>query len=228
MLILADSKISATAREKLSVYGEVIDFATNGITYEAISGHPDIFFCLTPNGLIVAPNVPAHYLTLLQKNCIEYTPGQLAVGCEYPLTACYNSLVTGKYIIQNSTSSDPQILTMNPEPEIIHTRQGYVRCNLISLPGDKFITSDQGIENSLRKRNLEVLFVDSSSVRLEGFAHGFFGGACGRYADILFVNGSLKYIKEKNQVEEFAARAGIKIVELSDEQPVDIGTILFL
>lgn len=228
MLILADSKISDTTREKLSVYGEVIDFATEGITYEAISGHTDIFFCPTPNGLIVAPNLPEYYSNLLKQKGIEFTYGQLAVGREYPLTASYNSLVTEKYIIQNSTCSEPGIRARNPEPEIIHTRQGYVRCNLISLPGDLFITSDHGIEKSLRQRNIEVLFVDSSPVRLDGFAHGFFGGACGRYADMLFVNGSMKYIKEKKQVEEFAARSGIKIVELSDELPVDIGSLLFL
>lgn len=228
MLILLDRKMPEAAKEKLAAYGQIVEFATEGITYEAISGHPDIFFCPTPAGLIVAPNLPEKYFSILDQNNIHYIKGSLPVGREYPETARYNSLVTDKFIIQNARSCDPVIRNLNKEHEIIETKQGYVRCNLIALPNETFITSDRGIEKSLNQRSLEVLFVDPTCVKLDGFERGFFGGACGLHDNTLFVCGSLKYFKEKKFIESFVARAGISIIELYDGPPVDVGTILFL
>lgn len=228
MLILCDSKMPETAKANLSAYGEIVEFATEGITYEAISGHPDIFFCPTPAVLVVAPNLPNCYLSLLDQNKIHYVKGSLPVGLAYPESARYNSLVTEKYIIQNPSISEPEIRNRNLESEIIPIKQGYVCCNLIALPNETFITSDHGIKKSLKQRNLEVLFVDPTCVKLDGFDHGFFGGACGLFKNTLFVCGSLKYFKEHALIESFVEHAGVSIVELFDEQPVDVGTIIFL
>jgi hypothetical protein len=228
MLILLDRKMPEAAKEKLAAYAKVVEFASDGITYEAISGHPDIFFCPTPAGLIIAPNMPKEYFSILDQNSMHYIKGSSPVGKEYPETALYNSLVTEKLIIQNPGSSDPEIRNLNTEHELIQTKQGYVRCNLIALPNETFITSDRGIEKTLKKRKLEVLFVDPTCVKLVGFDHGFFGGACGLFENTLFICGSLKYFKEQAIIESFVERAGVSIIELYDGELVDVGTILFL
>ncbi len=228
MLILIDRKMPAAAKKKLAGFGEVIEFATEGITYEAISGHPDIFFCPTPAGLIVAPNLPQKYFTILNQNNIQFTIGQLPVGKNYPESARYNTLVTQKYIFQNSSHCDAAIRKLNPDPEIVDVNQGYVRCNLVSLPNGSFFTSDHGIEKSLKKRGLDVLYIDPSGVKLHGFDHGFFGGACGLSGNTLLLCGSLEYFKEKERILAFCAGADVKVIELYDGEPVDVGTILFL
>ena len=228
MLILCDSKMPGTAKEKMATFGEVVEFATEGITYEAISGHPDIFFCPTPAGLIVAPNLPEKYFNILDLHSISYTTGNLPVGKKYPESARYNALFAHGKLIHNPDISEPAIQKLNPEAEIIRIRQGYTRCSLIPLPNNTFITSDRGIEKTLKQNQFEVLFVDPSSVKLEGFEHGFIGGACGIYESLLFICGSLKFFKEKNIIEEFTARAGVQIIKLYDGQPIDIGTLIFL
>lgn len=228
MLILLDRKMPETAKVKLATYGDIVEFATKGITYEAISGHPDIFFCPTPAGLIVAPNLPQEYFSTLDQNGIKYSKGSLPVGKEYPETAMYNSLVTGKFIIHNASISDLQIRNINTELEIIPTKQGYVRCNLIALPNETYITSDRGIEKTFNQRKLEVFYIDPSFVKLNGFKNGFFGGACGLLENTLFICGSLKYLKEQEIFELFLQRAGVSVVELYDGHPVDVGTLLFL
>lgn len=228
MLILCDSKMPSAAKAGLASYGEVVEFATEGITYDAISGHPDIFFCKTPGGLVVAPNLPENYFTILDQNAITYTKGSLPVGKKYPLSARYNTLVTEKYIIQNTEIADPVIAQLNPAHKIIPVKQGYVQCNLLALPNDTFITSDRGIEKSLKQRNLEVLYVDPTCVNLNCFKNGFFGGACGLYGNALFICGSLKFFKNQLLIESFVKRARLAMVELYNGQPVDVGTILFL
>lgn len=228
MLILCDKRLPAEAMIKLAGYGNVIEFITQGITYDAIAGHPDIFFCPTPTGLIVAPNLPTAYVAMLQLHNIPYHKGSLPVGMKYPDTARYNSLVTEKFIFVHSRYSDPDIRNRNKNQECIETKQGYVRCNLLALPNNTFMTSDHGIEKSLQKRKLEVLYIDPAAIKLPGFAHGFFGGACGLLGKTLFVAGSLKYFKEKALIVTFAEKAGITVIELFEGQPLDVGTILFL
>ena len=68
MLIFVDEKIPPKACEKLAEYGEVIKFKTNEIVYEAISGHPDIFFSQMENQLVVAPNLPPFYFQKLKEH----------------------------------------------------------------------------------------------------------------------------------------------------------------
>lgn len=228
MLILADSKMPDAAKCKLSAYGDILEFSTEGITYDAISGHPDIFFCPTPAGLIVAPNLPEKYFSILQQNHIHYIVGELPVGRTYPASARYNTLVTETYIITHPEICDPSIHRLNTGLQLIGVKQGYIRCNLLALPGGAFITSDRGIEKSLLQQHLEVLFVDPSCVRLDGFEHGFFGGACGLYGNTLFLCGSLSYFNDSVNIEAFVSRSGIQIFELYEGQPVDVGTILCL
>lgn len=228
MLILCDSKMPGTAKKNLSTYGEVVEFATKGIIYEAISGHPDIFFCPSPAGLIVAPNLPEKYFKTLEKNGIQYKVGHSQVGEKYPESARYNCLFTGNTLIYNPQTSDLSLLEINPDSEIISVKQGYTRCSLVSLSDNTYITSDHGIEKTLKQLNRQVLFVDPVCIKLQGFEHGFFGGACGRYENILFLCGSLSFFKERERIQKFAEMSGVKIIELYDGPPVDLGSILFI
>lgn len=57
MLIVIDKRIPEEAKKRLSGFGKIIEFETKGITYPAISGHPDIFMCQTTESLICAPNL---------------------------------------------------------------------------------------------------------------------------------------------------------------------------
>jgi len=80
MLIIADKRIPAKAKKSLAVYGEVIPFSTHGITYPAISCHPDIFLCKMNDDLIVAPNLPGEYKMIFQNYAVNFIEGEAAVG----------------------------------------------------------------------------------------------------------------------------------------------------
>ena len=70
-LIIIDKKIPEEAKIKLSGYGDLLELETIGITYDAISGHPDIFFSVLNNDLIVAPNLPQKFREALKKHSLE-------------------------------------------------------------------------------------------------------------------------------------------------------------
>lgn len=230
MLIITDKRMPEEAKQKLAGYGELLEFATCGITYDAISGHPDIFLCQTPFGLVVAPNTPAEFLRQLESKNIPFTLGEKPVGSKYPETACYNAVVTSNYLIHNTSVTDGKLLelllTFDILPLTFH--QSYARCNLIALGENNFITSDRGIEKALKSRNLEVLYVSPRDIVLPGFPSGFFGGCCGVWDDKLFIAGSLDRYSEGEKVRQFSRRAGLRVIELYNGPLYDGGGILFI
>lgn len=226
-MIIIDKKAPPAAKEKLVEYGELIEFETSGITYPAISGHPDIFFCQTPAGLIVAPNLPEEYFSLLDRHKIKYRKGETAVGKAYPQSAPYNAVVTSKCLIHNQKLTDPVLLETCRGLKRIHVNQGYTRCNLLVLNENSFISSDKGIYNSLLDQGLNCHYLPPHEIILEGFTNGFLGGACGIWDQKVFICGSLKHHSWGKQFREIIEEEGFEIIELMDGPLMDVGSVFF-
>ena len=228
MWIIADKKIPAEAKKKLHSYGHLMELETNGITYPAISGHPDIFFTQVDNQLVVAPNLPGKFIEALQIHKIQFIFGERPVGEKYPETAGYNAVVTSEFLIHNSALTDPVIrnLCLNKTP--VHVNQGYTRCNLLFLDDGHAITSDEGIYNALDANRIETLFVQPVGIALPGYSHGFFGGCCGMYGNRLFTIGNPDYFSGGNKIRQLACRLNIEIVELCDSPLFDGGGVIFI
>lgn len=227
MLIIADKKIPAEAKKKLRTYGNLLELETSGITYSAISGHPDVFFTRVDNQLVVAPNLPGKFIEKLQFHKIQFIFGERPVGEKYPETAGYNAVVTSKFLIHNSALTDPVIRNLFKNKTTIHVNQGYTRCNLLFLDDDHAITSDEGIYRALCAKGIETLFVQPAGIELPGYPHGFFGGCSGMYGNRLFMIGTLNYFSGGEDVRQFAGRLNIEIVELCDSPLFDGGGVIF-
>ncbi|NOX47144.1 MAG: hypothetical protein GXO89_09230 [Chlorobi bacterium] len=225
-MIIANKRLPEQAKDKLKGFGDVLFLETEGITYNAISGHPDIFFCTGNNKLIVAPNLPEKFKVELMNRSLDFVFGKKPVGVKYPETAFYNAVVTDNYLIHNLKYTDTAILESSENLKMINVKQAYTRCNLLSLPGDRFITSDRGIEKALINEGLEILYVSPRDVLLPGFEHGFFGGACGVFENKLLLIGSLEHFNDGEKIRQFLAKAKMEIIELYDGPLVDGGSIL--
>jgi len=228
MLIIIDHRIPEKAKEMLSKYGELLEIKTDGITYPAVSCHPDIFFCQSPDRLIVAPNLPERYLQKLKNNDILFIPGELTVGKEYPETSRYNAVASNNYLIHNFRHTDFVITRTFEDHTPIHVDQGYCRCNLLPLKDDHFITSDEGIYKVLKRHTENIIKVTTDGILLEGFPNGFFGGCCGVIGDNVFINGSLKFHQDGKRVGAFLQESGYEIIELYDGPLFDGGGIICL
>jgi len=227
MLIIIDHKIPEQAKRKLSEYGEIMELQSKDITYNAISGHPDIFFCRAPEAMIAAPNTPEKYIGMLKKRKIPFRFGEKEVDIQYPGSAIYNAVITEKYFIHNLNISDPVVMGSLENHQQIHVNQGYTRCSLLPLKDDCFITSDSGIYKTLTDNNIDVVQVHPGGVKIQGFKHGFFGGACGIYDDKVFIIGSLDHFPEGEKVRAFLEKFEYEIIELYDGPLFDGGSIMF-
>ncbi|HZK06798.1 MAG TPA: hypothetical protein VFC92_01225 [Bacteroidales bacterium] len=229
MLIIVDAKIPAMAKVALSAMGQLLELATDGIVYPAISGHPDIFFCRAGQELVVAPDLPAHYLETLLSHGIKTIFGDSPLGMKYPATAHYNAVVTNKYLIHHPAITDRAITDLCINKNVLAVKQGYTRCNLMMV-GEKYaLTSDPGIGRILEQAGIETLFVDPRQVRLPGFGNGFFGGCCGILHDTLYVLAGQESFAQSAEIEVFAADAGYKTHWLTaGVAPFDGGGIFFI
>lgn len=227
MLIIADARLPRQILRSLGAYGDLLRFSSQNITYASISGHPDIFFCSTPDQLITAPNTPSEICRRLEQCNISMVSGNKPVAARYPNSAPYNAFVNRDYLIHNLKNTDKTILDACKDLAAIHVKQAYTRCNLVEA-GGLYITSDKGIENVLKGLTLGVFYVDPSPILLAGQGHGFFGGCAGPAGNQLFVTGRMDSLAEWSELREELNQRDIEVVELYDGPLVDGGSILFL
>lgn len=228
-LLFIDKKMPAEAVENLSKYGETVKFSTTGLTYDPISGHPDVFFTKVSDQLIVAPNLPKKYKKLLQSKSIDFTEGELPVGEKYPESSRYNVVATEKFLFHNFRYTDSSITDAAGNRDLVHINQGYARCSLIPLGEKHFITSDRGIAKVLDYvPGIETLLVDPEGILLEGHRHGFIGGTAGIDGKRLIFTGSLDHFNDGQKIRDFVRPLGTAIIELYDGPLFDGGSILVI
>ena len=247
MLIIIDEKIPSEAKEKLSGCGELLELSTQGLTYPAISGHPDIFFCKTPTELIVAPNLPANYFSILDKNNVNYKVGNNRISSEvakwrnsenglyhkkhqphHSAFIHYNAAVSEEYLVHRLEYTDPVILEQCHYLKKIAVKQGYTRCNLLFFGKDQYITSDRGIQKALQQHLLNGLLVTSEGIVLPGFPNGFIGGTMGLFENKVFILGSLENYSDGLRVRKLLKQSDFEIIELFHGSLFDGGSILFI
>jgi hypothetical protein len=227
-LILCDKRLPSPAKVRLADFGEVIELSSENITYPAISGHPDVFCCPLGEILVVSPTLSTEYTEIFNVNAIKWVYGAKANGFTYPDSAFYNAVVTDNLLIHNLTITDPKILEVAGTRKKIHVNQGYTRCNLLPLPEEKFITSDNGIYTVLTQEGFEVLYINPVGILLEDFPNGFIGGVCGILENTVFFAGSLSFFNEGQKIKDFLALHSMNIIELYDGLLFDGGSIMFI
>jgi hypothetical protein len=228
MLIILDKKIPQEAKEKLAVLDTLMELETDGIVYPAISGHPDIYICKTPEILVISPNLPEKYIQQLRDHGIKIMLGNKTSGISHPASIHYNATINDKYLIHRLEFTDSVILENCHTLTKIPVKQGYTRCNLMLLRGNHYITSDEGIHKSLQRHGLQGIIVSPNGIILEGFPNGFIGGTMGVKDNKVYIIGKLSSFPEGRPLRIFIENLGYSIVELYDGPLVDGGGILFL
>ena len=225
MLVIVDSRIPKAALVELEKHVQVLPFSSSGVVYDAISGHPDIFFCQTPFALVAAPNTPEAFLKQLQKFGVNFLLGKSELGDTYPQTAHYNAFFSKACLVHNTKTTDVSIYELAAEIEIINVNQGYTRCNLIEA-GGLYITSDNSILEALNLAGKDAFYISPYNIQLPGVKHGFFGGCAGYINKKLFIVGSLQYLPEGKALAKKLEEREVTIIELYNGQLFDVGGVL--
>ena len=227
-MIIADSRMPEPARQRLETLGEVLWMLPQNNVYQSIAAHPDIFYCQTSEGIIAAPNAPVEITEKLFQSGFNIITGKNKVGEKHPQTVYYNAVFTHSFFIHNTKLSDETLLQHAAGKKIIHTTQGYTRCNLLPLSDTSFLCSDRNIEKNLLLQNVEVQFVCPEEIVLSGVRNGFIGGCCGVFGKTVVIIGSLSKHSQGDEIRKFIESNSMEIIELYDGNLWDGGGILFL
>jgi len=225
LYIIIDWRIPTEAKKNLSKYGDIIEFKTENIVYNAISGHPDIFITQIGQKFILAPNIPEKYIKLLS-DLADIEIGEKKVGPKYPETTYYNCVINNNFLIHKKGFTDPLVLKKTNDKKFINVNQSYTRCSLLEF-NNFFITSDMGIYKKLKNIS-ETIFVNPDKIKIPELKHGFFGGTCGVFENKIFFIGSLSFLDNEKHIKEFVESKGYKIIELYNGPLYDGGGIFFI
>jgi len=230
--IIIDGRISKTTELNLANMGitPIKTLIHKGL-YDSVSFHPDMMLHhIGDNRIVYAPDIDPTLLTQLTCLGFDMIKGMTYLSSSYPNNIAYNAARIGKYVVHNFKYTDPILKKQleSDDLEFIDVKQGYTKCSICILTHTAVITSDKGIEKSLSKNNLDVLLIEpDNNILLPGLDLGFIGGCTGKSdAKTLLINGDLSMLKSCNEIRSFAKKHGVYIKSLSEQNPIDIGSIL--
>lgn len=226
---IVDARCNATIIEQLHNHVEdVFLFKSEGITYESISCHPDIFIYQEAGRLIIAPNTPQELYDWTNQKGIAYIQGECQIGTSLQDSCYYNCISTKNRLFHKEGFTDSTVLSLNQRKEFIQLPQSYTRCSMLPLTEESFITSDAGIHKILQEKGLTSFLFSPDEIRIAVHRNGFLGGTCGITDEKIFFLGNPLLHKDGERLCQFIEETGLKIIPLCNEKLYDGGGIFFL
>lgn len=227
--VIVDFRMSENAKDTLKKLNiNIISSANLSSLYNAVCGHPDMqIHHLGESCFICEPTLYDYYKCKL--NNIILLKGKTGLTGKYPYDIAYNAVRVGKCVFHNLKYTDLSIIEYYKTHgvKLINVKQGYTKCSVCVLTENSIITSDRVIADIAEKYDIDALYYNSKEIKLYNISHGFIGGICGKIApDILAVNGNIEYLSDFYKFVDFCEKYNIKILNLSNDIPVDIGSII--
>lgn len=167
--------------------------------------------------------------SILALHGFEVIEGYNRLGTGYKNECFLNQARINDVIIGNISLFDYRIIEYCNQNniKIINVNQGYAKCSVCILDSRTVITEDKGIADVLEQNDFDVLLIQPGSVKLDGYRHGFFGGAAGLIdRDKLAITGELRYHSNHREISDFLKQRDIEIIELKKGEIIDIGGII--
>ena len=184
---------------------------------------------LDVNNIVVAPNVYDYYNDILSNYNFNVIKGNSLISKKYPNNIQYNVAILGNYAIHNFKYTDNIILEYLDKFNIkkINVKQGYCKCSICIVDENSIITSDEGIHKEVIKYGIDSLLIEKGYIDLFDLDYGFIGGCSGLISkDTLSFFGDIKKHPDYNRILEFVNKKNKKIISLSNEKLLDLGSLI--
>ncbi|WP_372767367.1 DUF6873 family GME fold protein [Lutibacter sp.] len=229
MYAIIDQRSPEVVKNNLAKYvDDVFEFSSENITYNSISGHPDIFMFQDSKKLIIAPNSPKNLMDFLNKKKVNYTLGIKDVGESLEESSIYNCYSTKDYFFCNHGKPDKSIQNYCANKQLIHVPQSYVRCSMFSMNSQKFITSDLGIVKVLENNKMDYFYFDPKAINIVDHKYGFIGGTIGEMEDKLFFLGNILKHKDGSRLRDYITANQKQVICLGNDYLYDGGGLFFV
>ena len=201
--------------------------------YEAINGHPDIQLNILKNKssdkVIIQKNISEDFKEILKSNNINYIVSKNSLSNTYPDDIILNSLILENYFIHTLTYSDDNLLQSQAPKLHNNVPQVYTMCSILPVRDNSLITSDQGIYNSLKNFNFDILLLPPGDILLPSLNYGFIGGVGGMISnDKMAFFGDLDSYKWGDDIKKFLFKYDVSPIALKKGKLIDRGSLLTL
>lgn len=231
-MIAADKRMKKAMKNKLKGLGvEIIEIPTFERLQSPVSGHPDMqIIHLHDNLLICHPDIPEGLVEKLKSLGFDLCFGKTELQREYPMDIAYNVAIIGGIAFHNTKYTDPLLKAMLEKYDIrlVHVKQGYSKCSVLPVTPESLITADPTIAKAAFEEGLDVLQISPQyNIRLPGVNYGFIGGTAGFIdKNLLAFTGSLQALDQKEEIQLFLEKYGVRWVDLDENGIYDYGGLL--
>lgn len=198
---------------------------------DAVSYHPDIMLHhIGGNRIVYAPGTGNKMLRELESNGYCLVEGGTKLSPDYPGDISYNGARVGNYFFHYLEYTDPILLNEleKANVELVNVKQGYTKCSVAVINENSIITADPSIAKEAAKRDIRVLIIPpQKSILLPGLDYGFIGGCSGLIGKGSWaIFGKAEKLPSFFQIQEFLKKESCQILSLSDDEVIDLGTLL--
>lgn len=206
---------------------EVIEVAPLDTLQKPVKSHADMQMHDLGKGRVVvasgaeklAADLKSYGFNVEDQALKEKYPDDIALNC-----FCINNKLfckkenTSKYLLNYYQSIGG---------EAVDIKQGYAKCSTAIINSSSVITADVSIAEAAKRHGLDVLKIHSGGILLPGYGTGFIGGCCGLISQTeLAFTGRISSHIDSESITLFCRARGIKVVELTNSELIDIGGIL--
>ncbi|OPZ94267.1 MAG: hypothetical protein BWY74_00701 [Firmicutes bacterium ADurb.Bin419] len=231
VLAITDGRITESLEKGLIDNGiHIIKTRAHPSLYASVSFHPDMFLHhLGGRTIVYAPGTDAGTLRELEENGFQLIRGDSELTSKYPGNISYNVARVGEYAFHNTRYTDKVLRDwfIKNDVELIHVNQGYAKCAISIVDENSIITMDKGVARIAEKKGFDALVIEEKNILLPGLDNGFIGGSSGLIDTKKWaIVGNLKTLSSFCEISDFLFTKGIESVSLSNDQVVDIGSLL--
>jgi hypothetical protein len=199
---------------------------------ESISYHPDmVLHPINHNTIVVAPSVFDYYDDKLSPFGLKVIKGETTLSSKYPYDIAYNVGRLKNIAIHNFRYTDEKLKFFLKKENVnfLNINQGYSKCSLAIADNISGITADVYMFKKLLELGYDMLLIEPGHINLFNQKYGFIGGTSGNYTkDIVLFSGRLDKHPDYLKIENYFRRKNKKIIYLSDDDIIDLGTIITL
>ena len=230
---LADCRITEDISSSLKKYADdILLLPPHPKLAPPVASHPDMLLWIYKSTVVTFESyldIASDVFDKLKRAGHEIRICDCEPSANYPLDVALNCAVLGDNIICNKkyVCNTIKNIALENDIELIHSRQGYAKCATVTVSANALITADPSVFKATVSQGADALKIREGSVLLDGYDHGFIGGASGIINDSVVFCGDLELHPDHEKIVDFCESHGKKVVSLSSSPLYDYGTIFF-
>ena len=206
---------------------KVVNTTQNAFLDTPVSKHADILANYVGKTTFLADKHQTEFCNFMENHGGKYVLVDY-IKSPYPNDCLLNFADIGDYIICNKSILTESIVGFLPDKTIIDVKQGYSKCSVCICKHNTIITDDISIYNAVSHYdNINSLFVEKGSVRINKYDYGFIGGCCGLIdKNVLLFNGDLSIHSDFDKIKKFLYDNDVNYIDIKGKPLTDIGSII--